>query len=136
MNQTLFLEKSYLDQMIAHARAEKPNEACGLVAGLDGRVVKIYRGTNVHENKTVRYSLDPRELFEAWKDIEDNGWELLAIYHSHPKSPAYPSATDMELAFYPDSFYVIISLADDEHPVARAFKIVDGKIHEGEISQR
>ncbi|MCL5960410.1 MAG: M67 family metallopeptidase [Chloroflexi bacterium] len=133
MELTVRLERKYIDQMISHARAEKPNEACGLVAGRKGRGVKLYRGTNVHENKTTRYSLDPQELFSVWKEIDLKGWDLLAIYHSHPKSPAYPSATDLELAFYPDSFYIIISLMNDDEPVVRGFRIVDGRIHEAEV---
>jgi len=118
--------------MIAHARAEEPCEACGLIAGVGGKAVKLFRGTNVHENKTVRYSLDPNELLRFLQEVDNNGWELLAIYHSHPKSPAFPSATDLELAFYPDSFYIIVSLAGEE-PAVGAFRIVDGKIHEGKI---
>ncbi|MBI4321328.1 MAG: M67 family metallopeptidase [Chloroflexi bacterium] len=122
--------------MIAHAREEKPHEACGLLAGVNGRVIKHYRGTNADQNRRVRYSMDPLEQLRAMKEIDDNDWQLLAIYHSHPHSPAYPSPTDVQLAFYPDSIYVIISLADPERPVVKAFRIVDGIISEEGIEVR
>jgi proteasome lid subunit RPN8/RPN11 len=85
--------------------------------------------TNI-EHSPVTYRLDPEEQYRAFKEIEERGWELLAIYHSHIASPAYPSARDLELAFYPDSLYLIISLMDMARPVIRAFKIVDGIVEE------
>lgn len=126
-------QRKHLQEIIAHARAEKPDEACGVVAGLNGRVVKLYRGTNVDENKRIRYSMDPKELLRVLREIDDNEWELLAIYHSHPHSQAYPSATDVSLAFYPDSLYVIVSLMEPENPVVRAFRIIDKQITEVEV---
>ncbi len=127
------LERHYIDEIIAHASDEKPNEACGLIAGQQGRAVKLFRGKNVDGNKRTRYTIDPREMLRVLQEIDDNGWELLAIYHSHPFSEAYPSATDVALAFYPDSYYLIVSLASPERPVLRAFRIVDKVISEAEI---
>jgi len=128
----LRLPKAFADEMIAHAREEEPNECCGLLAGKDGRAVKLYRITN-SEHSPTRYFMEPQELYNAYKDIEDNGWELLAIYHSHPRSQAYPSATDTELAAWPEATHIIVSLMDSEKPVLRAFHIVDGRISEAEM---
>lgn len=127
------LHQKQILEIIEHAKAEKPDEVCGLIAGVDGRAVKIYRGTNVDENRRARYSMEPKEILKAMREIDDNNWELLAIYHSHPHSQAYPSNTDISLAFYPDSHYVIASLLNPEAPVVRAFRIVDEQITEVEI---
>ncbi len=85
------------------------------------------------DHSPVTYRLDPEEQFRAFTEIEDKGWELLAIYHSHSHSPAYPSATDLELAFYPDALYLIISLADRDRPTIRAFRIVEGMVEEERV---
>jgi proteasome lid subunit RPN8/RPN11 len=81
----------------------------------------------------VTYRLDPGEQYRVFMEIEEEGRELLAIYHSHSHSPAYPSATDLGLAFYPDCFYLIISLADRARPTIRAFRIVEGMIEEERV---
>ena len=132
VKESIHLDREFLNEMIAHAKKEKPNEACGLLAGVGDRAVKLFRCTNIHESKTNRYTLDPRQLVEAMKELDTEEWELLAIYHSHPHSPAVPSKVDLELAYYPDSFYVIISLKD-ETPVTKAFKISDGQVQEAEL---
>lgn len=126
----LYLQRKHFAEIIEHAKTERPNEACGLIAGVEGRAIKLFRGTNVDENKRVRYSMDPKEILRVCREIDDNDWELLAIYHSHPHSQAYPSNTDVSLAFYPDSNYVIVSLMEQDNPVMRAFRIVDGQITE------
>ena len=129
----LQLPKAFADEIIAHARQEDPNECCGLLAGKDGICEKLYRITN-SEHSPKRYFMEPQELHDALKDMEDeNGWDLLAIYHSHPHSQAYPSATDVELATWPDATYIIVSLSDRERPVMGAFHITDGRISEAEM---
>jgi proteasome lid subunit RPN8/RPN11 len=125
----LYLTNEQAEEMIRHAQREYPNEACGLLAGRDGRVEKVYWMTNA-DHSAVTYRLDPEEQFGVFTEIEAEGWELLAIYHSHSHSPAYPSATDLELAFYPSSLYLIISLANRTQPIIRAFRIVGGMIEE------
>jgi proteasome lid subunit RPN8/RPN11 len=95
-------------------------------------VEKVYPMTNA-DHSPVTYRLDPEEQVRAFVEIEEEGWELLAIYHSHSHSPAYPSATDLELAFYPDALYLIISLADRAKPIIRAFRIVEGMIEEERV---
>jgi len=125
----LRLPRAFADAIIVHAREEEPNEACGLLAGKDEQVVKLYRVTNT-ERSAWRFFMDPQELYHAYRDMEDNGWELLAIYHSHPHGQAYPSATDVKLATWPEARYLIVSLLDREKPAMRAFRIVDGQISE------
>lgn len=118
--------------MIAHALEDYPYEVCGLLAGTDARVAHVYRTTNSEKSET-RYYMDPREQLRFMQDMDDKGLDLLAIYHSHPKTQAYPSATDVSLAFYPDSLYVILTLKDLDSPQIRAFTIIDSQIEEQEI---
>ena len=114
------LTREQLEQLIAQARGDAPNETCGIVAGKEGRALKIYALKNV----------DPSELLHALREMEDLGWEHLAIYHSHPATPAYPSPTDIARAFYPDVVYMLISLMNPEQAMLRGFRIVDGKVEE------
>jgi len=106
---------------VAHAGAEFPNECCGMLAGEGGRAVRSYRARN-SEASPFMYVMDPREQLRIMDEIDDGGWDLLAIYHSHTRSAAYPSRTDVELAFFPDALYLIVSLADRERPEIRAFR--------------
>jgi proteasome lid subunit RPN8/RPN11 len=93
-----------------------------MLAGEDGRAVRSYRARN-SEASPFMYVMDPREQLRIMDEIDDGGWDLLAIYHSHTRSAAYPSRTDVELAFFPDALYLIVSLADRERPEIRAFRI-------------
>ncbi len=105
---------------MAHARAEAPNECCGMLAGRDGVATRVHRARNT-EASPFMYVMDPREQLAIMDDIDAAGDDLLAIYHSHTRSAAYPSRTDVELAFYPATPYLIVSLQDAEHPQLRAF---------------
>ena len=89
--------------------------------------------TNADRSSTT-YRLDPREQIKVFNEIEDRGWELSGIFHSHTHTEAYPSPTDQAQAFYPDAYYVLVSLADRERPVIRGFTIRDGEIEEQEVS--
>jgi len=115
--------------LISHAEEVAPNECCGLLAGRDGRVERIYRGTNI-DHSPYTYLMDPREQLAAFKDMEAAGLDLMGIYHSHTRTPAYPSRTDVAKAYYPDALYVIVSLARRDAPDIRAFRLVDGQILE------
>ncbi|MCL4458905.1 MAG: M67 family metallopeptidase [Chloroflexi bacterium] len=126
------LEKHYAEEMIRHAWDEYPNEACGILAGRASQVLRLYRAANAAHSQ-VRYTMEPQEQLRLMQEIDDQEWEILAIYHSHPASAAYPSATDVELAFYPDSLYLIISLQHPEWPEVRGFRIVDGHIEEEQL---
>jgi len=122
-----------VDEIVAHARDEFPNECCGLIAVEDGRAMKLFRAANA-EASPVRYGLDPREQYAIMMEIERSGWTLGAIYHSHTRSPAYPSQTDVNLAFYPDALYLIVSLQDADRPELRAYRIVDDQIKQVELA--
>ncbi len=126
------------EAMIDHARTEFPNEACGLLASEDGHIVHVYPVRNADESP-VHFTMDPREQLATLKDLDEHGWELAAIYHSHTRTRAYPSATDVEMAqislrFYPDALFVIVSLADPDHPEIRAFRIDGQEIREESLS--
>lgn len=109
------------DELVAHARSENPNECCGMIAGVDGVARRIFRATNTEASPFI-YVMDPREQLAIMDEIDDAGWDLMGIYHSHTRSAAYPSRTDVELAFFPLTAYVIVSLAADP-PVIRAFRL-------------
>jgi proteasome lid subunit RPN8/RPN11 len=125
--------RALLNEIIDHARQDLPNECCGIVASDDGTAVMVFRATNA-EASPVRYSLDPREQYRITMEIEEQGWELGAIYHSHTRSEAYPSQTDVNLAFYPEAIYLIVSLRKPDDPEVRAFRIADERIEEVPLS--
>ena len=120
-----------IEDMVAHARAEAPNECCGMIAAQDGRAVQLYRATNAAASP-LRYEIDGMEQYRIQMEIEDRGWELGAIYHSHTRSQPYPSQTDINLATYPDSLYVIVGVAGEE-PEVRAYRIVEGQVAEATL---
>ena len=126
------IEQRYIDEMIAHAREDAPNECCGILAGEDGRVLQLYRAVNA-EQSPYRYSVDSRDLFRIHRACEERGWEFVGIYHSHTFSEAYPSATDVRLGFWPEAVYFLVSLRDKENPDVRAYRIVDGRVSEEEL---
>lgn len=123
------LPRELYNEIISHALEGWPSEICGLVAGTP-TPVRTYRIANIAETPRTRYLMEPREQFEAMMDIEERGWELYGIYHSHPSSQAYPSETDRSLAFYPDAVYLICSLQNKQRPELRAFLLLDGEVRE------
>jgi proteasome lid subunit RPN8/RPN11 len=125
------LSRALYDEMVEHARAEAPNECCGMVATSDGQAVKVYRAVNAAASP-LRYEIDGAEQYRIQMDIDDAGHDLGAIYHSHTRSKPYPSQTDINLAFYPEALYVIVGLAGEE-PEVRAFAIRDGQVTEAEL---
>ncbi|MBJ7366407.1 MAG: M67 family metallopeptidase [Thermoleophilia bacterium] len=116
------LSPDLAEAIIVHAREEFPNECCGLVAGRDGVATRVLPAINT-EGTPFMYVMDPREQMDLMEHIEDSGEDLLAIYHSHTRSAAYPSKTDVELAFFAEPLYVIVSLQDENTPVIRAFHL-------------
>lgn len=122
------ISRRLLDEVIAHARAEAPNECCGMIAARDGEAVAVHRARNAAASP-LRYEMDGMEQYRIQTAIEDAGLDLGAIYHSHTRSAPYPSQTDVNLAFYPDALYVIVGLEHAE-PEVRAYAIVDGRIEE------
>ena len=115
-----------------HALKASPNECCGLLGGKDRLITTRYPLRNTAEKPETRYVAAPEELFAAMRQIRKAGQELLGIYHSHPRTAAFPSPTDVELAFYPEAIYFIISLTGEID--LRAFNIKGAEIHEVEIS--
>jgi proteasome lid subunit RPN8/RPN11 len=104
----IWLQDEHWQEMLADVMARAPEEACGLVAGLSGKSQRVFRLTNVLHSKTG-YQMDPKEQLEAFQEIDKRGWNLLAIYHSHPAGPPGPSPTDVERATYPMVIYLVWS---------------------------
>jgi [CysO sulfur-carrier protein]-S-L-cysteine hydrolase len=128
----LRIGRSLVDEIVAHALEESPNECCGMIASADGRAVGIHRARNAAASP-LRYEIDGMEQYRIQTTIEDAGHELGAIYHSHTRSAPLPSQTDINLAFYPESLYVIVGVKDPERPDVRAFRIVDGQVSEAAL---
>ncbi|TLY18228.1 MAG: M67 family metallopeptidase [Nitrospirae bacterium] len=148
----LKIPQDILDAMVSHARELDPFECCGLLAGKHGTVTRQYRITNTvaqdarattvfeeagakqlgHLSATTRaevaYFMDPKGMLAAFKDMRERQFDLAAIYHSHTHSPAYPSATDIGLAYYPEAAYLIISLEEKSKPDIRAYWIRDRRV--------
>jgi proteasome lid subunit RPN8/RPN11 len=123
-----------VDELVDWARKGYPNEACGIVAGdafagAGGRATRFVPTGNA-ERSPFRYRIDAEEQLRAFTDIEDSGEEIWGIFHSHVRSPAVPSPTDVGLAFYPGSLYLICTLSDPDAPVVRAWTIEEGVINE------
>lgn len=134
------ISRALVDEMVAHAREDLPNEACGQINGRDGEAVSAHRVKNV-EASPYRYSMDPLAMLKLENARDESGETLFAIYHSHVASEAYPSPTDVRQAFfppgeverepmYPDTYYILVSLKYDP-PHVRAFYIRTG----GEIEE-
>jgi proteasome lid subunit RPN8/RPN11 len=133
----LIIPADLAEAMLVHARTELPNEACGILSGsLDaGRVVAFHPARNA-EASPLRYNVDPEDLVRITFAIEDAAQDLVAIFHSHTRSPAVPSATDRRAAMYPDAFYVLATLAEPDATPAdalRAWRIRDGDVTEAEM---
>ena len=133
----LRLPAAVAEMLISHARSELPNEACGLLSGsaADGLATSFHPARNA-EASPLRYSVHPEDLVRITFAIDDAGEDLVAIFHSHTRSPAIPSATDRRAAMYPDAFYLLASLADSSAPVEkalRAWRIRDGEVAEASL---
>jgi [CysO sulfur-carrier protein]-S-L-cysteine hydrolase len=116
------------DEIVAHARAGLPNEACGILAGAGDRVERFFPA-QPDEPSPYYYRIESRDQIRIMNEIDDAGLDLIGIYHSHTSSRAYPSRTDAEQAFWPDAVYVIVSLAGGDVDV-RGFRIRDMDIAE------
>ena len=108
-------------EMVVHCEEGRPNEACGLLGAVDGEIVKVFRMTNAAVSP-VRYALEPREQLAVENALEENGWSLAGVFHSHTRTDAYPSPTDVRLAVG-DIPYLIVSLASEPADI-RAYRIV------------
>jgi [CysO sulfur-carrier protein]-S-L-cysteine hydrolase len=122
------MKSAHRDEMVAHARESVPNECCGYVRARDGEAEAVFRSENLRDSP-YGYELDAKSLLAANR-LDDEGYQV-AIYHSHPRSPAEPSQTDINLAYYPHWTYLIVSLEGE--PEIRAWKIADGRVDEEDV---
>ncbi len=130
------ISDEFVLEMIEHSRLENPNECCGILAGTEGKVTKLYRIQNSTPSP-YRYVMDPNEQLKAMKDADERSLDLMAFYHSHTHSPAYPSDTDIRMATesgWVDFCYVLVSLEDSSKPDVRFFDVsADGNVNEEEV---
>jgi proteasome lid subunit RPN8/RPN11 len=126
------LTKEIANKMMEHSKAEYPNEACGILGGRDLYVSSIFKMSNADKSPSS-FFMDPGEQLKIMKELRKNNMDMLGIYHSHVASKAYPSQKDVELAFYQDVSYLIVSLEEMDNPDIRSFKIKNGKIEEEPI---
>ncbi|MCW2924071.1 MAG: Mov34/MPN/PAD family protein [Thermoleophilia bacterium] len=120
-------------RMVEHARAAAPNECCGLGLGAPGAVAEFHPLDNVHETPVTRYEIAAADQLRLHLRAEDEGWDTTLVFHSHPATEPYPSATDLALAGWPDAVYAILGLAGPE-PLLRAYRIRDGEVAELDVS--
>jgi proteasome lid subunit RPN8/RPN11 len=125
----LVLTQSAYDAVVAHARRDHPDEACGMVAGVGGKPTRVIAMTNTARSPTF-YEMDSMEVLRTLRDLDDADEELLAIYHSHTATEAYPSRTDISIAGFPEAHYILVSTREPETVEFRSFRIVDGEVTE------
>jgi proteasome lid subunit RPN8/RPN11 len=126
------ISRAAYDAMVAHAQEDRPFEACGVLAGSGGEVTGLHRTRNTADLFGVRYQIDPGDFLKFSHAIDDADEDMVGIYHSHPFTRAYPSATDLAQA-WEGLVYVIVSLRDFLRPEARAFTVADGEVREQPI---
>ena len=116
------LPRPLAQELVAHAIADLPNECCGMISGQGSHAALVHRAANT-ESSPFMYVMDPQEQLRIMNEIDAAGDDLVAIYHSHTRSAAYPSRTDVDLAFFAETLYLIVSIADRDAPEIRAFRI-------------
>jgi proteasome lid subunit RPN8/RPN11 len=130
------ISRALVDEMVAHARDDLPNECCGMVGGMDGVAKTVYRARNEFESP-LRFGVHSDDLYRiVQREIPERSEELMAIYHSHTKSDAYPSQTDLNMAqtSWPDAIWLIVSLKDEDAPDVKGYLLKDLRIADAEIS--
>lgn len=127
----LSLDRATFDAVVAHARRDHPDEACGVLAGRAGRVTRVIEMANAERSPTF-YRFDAAEQLAVWRSLDDADEEPFVIYHSHTATPAYPSRTDIALAAEPNAHYVLVSTRPElgEEVEFRSFLITDGQVVE------
>ncbi len=126
------IKRQVYDQIVREAHRETPLECCGYLAGEDNTITHAYPMTNMDESR-IHYSFNPEEQFAAVKEIRKLKLKVLAVYHSHPETPARPSEEDIRLAYDPHISHVIISLVG-EKPDVRSFTIQKGQVEKEELT--
>jgi len=133
MADPVLIRAEILEAMLAHARSEPQAECCGLLAGREGVITDIFPATNALASAKV-YEIAPRELFQLFHTMREQGLTHLGQYHSHLSTENAPSPTDIEQAGYPDQAYFIVSLRPDTPNPIRAFSIHEGAVQELQIA--
>ena len=130
----LELSQPTYDAIVAHARRDHPDEACGIVAGPAGsdRPVRVVPMANAERSPTY-YRFDSTEQQRLWRELDDRDEVPVVIYHSHTATEAYPSRTDVSFVGEPDAHYVLVSTADPDRESVRSFRIVQGQVHEEQV---
>lgn len=130
----LTIPRSVLDAVIAHARADHPDEACGIVAGpLDGDDPARHVPMTNAERSPTFYRFEPMEQLAVWREMDDRDERPVVIYHSHTATEPYPSRTDVSLASDPDAHYLLVSTRDPDQAEVRSYRIIDGAVTEEEV---
>jgi [CysO sulfur-carrier protein]-S-L-cysteine hydrolase len=131
----LTIDRALYDKIVAHARADHPDEACGVIAGPAGsdRPERFIPMANAERSPTF-YRFDSMEQFQVWKEMDERDEEPVVIYHSHTATEAYPSRTDISLASEPGAHYVLASTREEDRTEFRSFRIIDGEVSEEEVS--
>ncbi len=131
----LTIPRELYDQIVANARADHPDEACGVLAGPAGsdRPERFIAMTNAERSPTF-YRFDSAEQFRVWQEMDDNDEEPVVIYHSHTATQAYPSRTDIAYASEPNAHYVLVSTRDEQQTEFRSFRILDGEVSEEAVT--
>ncbi|MBY8863931.1 M67 family metallopeptidase [Nocardia sp. CA2R105] len=127
----LVIEADLVDAMVAHARADHPDEACGIIAGPEGsdRPERFVAMINAERSPTF-YRFDSGEQLRVWREMDDRDEEAVVVYHSHTGTEAYPSRTDISYASEPNAHYVLISTRDPEQHELRSYRILEGEVTE------
>jgi [CysO sulfur-carrier protein]-S-L-cysteine hydrolase len=131
----LIIARELREAIVAHARADHPDEACGVLAGPAGsdRPERFIPMTNAARSPTF-YEFDSAEQFRVWREMDEAGQEPVVIYHSHTATEAYPSRTDVSLASEPGAHYVLVSTRDENRTEFRSYRIVDGEVTEEPVT--
>jgi [CysO sulfur-carrier protein]-S-L-cysteine hydrolase len=131
----LTVDSAIVEAIVAHARRDHPDEACGVVAGPAGSdtPTRLIEMVNAARSMTF-YEFDSMEQLRVWREMEAHGEEPVVIYHSHTATEAYPSRTDVSLAGEPEAHYVLVSTRDPEEIEFRSFRIVDGEVTEEQVT--
>ncbi|TDC68315.1 M67 family peptidase [Actinomadura sp. GC306] len=130
----LTIERALVEKIVAHARADHPDEACGIIAGPAGsdRPVRYIAMANAERSPTF-YRFDSQEQLKVWREMDDRDEEPVVIYHSHTSTEAYPSRTDISYASEPNAHYVLVSTRAEDDTEFRSFRIVDGEVTEEKV---
>jgi [CysO sulfur-carrier protein]-S-L-cysteine hydrolase len=131
----LTISRDLYEQIVAHARRDYPDEACGVIAGPEGsdRPERFIPMMNFARSPTF-YEFDSTEQLHVWNEMEDRGEEPVVIYHSHTATEARPSRTDIPLAQEPRAHYVLVSTRDEQNTEFRSFRIIDGQVTEETVA--